>query len=55
MNENDDGALQSLTIGPAGAVSVVDTVASGGGSPAFTVPLSNGEVAVMNVRVPPLP
>ena len=41
VNENTPGALQSFVIGPDGLLSdAVDTVASGGDAPAFTVPLS---------------
>lgn len=44
-----NGSLQSFTISPSGELSaVVDTVPSGGESPAFTVALTTGEVAVMN-------
>ena len=51
MNENSPGALQSFTIDDDGQLSAaVDTVASGGDAPAFTVPLSTGQVAIMNVR-----
>ncbi|KAF7792669.1 hypothetical protein EIP86_003766 [Pleurotus ostreatoroseus] len=48
-NENDDGALQSFTIGPQGVLSEpVDTIPTQGGAPAFTAPLAGGQVAVMN-------
>ncbi|KIY52129.1 putative isomerase YbhE [Fistulina hepatica ATCC 64428] len=49
VNENDAGSLQSFRVFHNGTVSAaIDTVSSGGGSPAFTVALSTGEVAVMN-------
>ncbi|KAH9849366.1 putative isomerase YbhE [Lenzites betulinus] len=49
VNENPSGGLQSFVIGPKGVLSVpVDTIASEGDSPAFTVPLSTGQVAIMN-------
>lgn len=48
-NEIDQGALQSFAIAPGGVLSsAIDTVSSGGNGPAFTVPLSSGQVAVMN-------
>jgi len=41
--------LQSFIVAPDGALSApVDTISSGGGSPAFASPLSTGEVVVMN-------
>ncbi len=50
VNENDDGALQSFTIGPQGALTgPFDTIATQGGAPAFNAPLAGGQVAVMNV------
>ncbi|PIL23474.1 hypothetical protein GSI_14785 [Ganoderma sinense ZZ0214-1] len=43
------GGLQSFTIGPEGALSSpIDTISSEGDRPAFTVPLSTGQVAVVN-------
>lgn len=52
VNENDDGALQSFTIGPQGALTgPFDTIATQGGAPAFNAPLAGGQVAVMNVRL----
>ncbi|KAJ3483213.1 hypothetical protein NLI96_g6466 [Meripilus lineatus] len=49
VNENDAGALQSFEIGHLGALSSpIDTVSSGGNGPAFTAPLSTGQVAIMN-------
>ncbi|KAF5390981.1 hypothetical protein D9757_004002 [Collybiopsis confluens] len=43
------GALQSYTTTPHGVISgPFDTVPSGGEDPAFTVPLSTGEVAILN-------
>ncbi|OCB91011.1 putative isomerase YbhE [Sanghuangporus baumii] len=49
VNENEPGALQSFVIGGDGLLSApVSTVATGGDAPAFTVPLSTGQVAVMN-------
>ncbi|EJD08471.1 putative isomerase YbhE [Fomitiporia mediterranea MF3/22] len=49
VNENSPGALQSFVIDSEGTLSPqVSTVASGGDSPAFTVPLSTGQVAIMN-------
>ncbi|EIN04630.1 putative isomerase YbhE [Punctularia strigosozonata HHB-11173 SS5] len=48
-NENDPtGGLQSFTIGPQGVLTSVEDVSSDGGSPAFCVPLSTGQVAIMN-------
>ena len=56
VNENTPGALKSFVIGPDGLLSdAVDTVASGGDAPAFTVPLSTGQVAIMNVTPFPHP
>ncbi|KAI0826617.1 putative isomerase YbhE [Trametes gibbosa] len=49
VNENPSGGLQSFVIGQNGVLSAaVDTVSSEGDSPAFTVPLSTGQVAIMN-------
>ncbi|KAI0313954.1 putative isomerase YbhE [Amylostereum chailletii] len=48
VNEDATGALQSFTVAAQGALIAVDKVASGGNSPAFTVPLSDGELAIMN-------
>lgn len=50
VNEDTEGALQSYTVLPGGVLSgPVDTVSSGGDSPAFTTPLSTGQVAIVNV------
>ncbi|KAF8882094.1 Lactonase, 7-bladed beta-propeller-domain-containing protein [Infundibulicybe gibba] len=49
VNEVATGALQSFTIKPDGSLSgVIDSVSSGGDSPAFTAALSTGQVAIMN-------
>ncbi|KAI0777681.1 putative isomerase YbhE [Trametes elegans] len=49
VNENPDGGLQSFLIGKDGVLSSpLDTISSQGDSPAFTTPLSTGQVAVMN-------
>ncbi|KAI0764961.1 putative isomerase YbhE [Fomes fomentarius] len=49
VNENAQGGLQSFSIGQNGVLSnAIDTISSGGDSPAFTTPLSNGQVAVFN-------
>ena len=49
VNEFTQGALQSFTTTPDGIVTgPLDTVTSGGDSPAFALALSTGEVAVMN-------
>ncbi|KAK7049920.1 hypothetical protein VNI00_005350 [Paramarasmius palmivorus] len=49
VNEVSAGALQSFTTTPDGVISgPFDTVSSGGDTPAFTLALSTGEVAVMN-------
>jgi len=49
VNENSPGALQSFGIDSKGVLSsAIDTVASGGNSPAFATALSTGAVAVMN-------
>lgn len=49
VNEVQSGALQSFDISSTGVLSnPVDTVSSGGDSPAHVVPLSDGEVAIMN-------
>ncbi|THU98631.1 hypothetical protein K435DRAFT_660635 [Dendrothele bispora CBS 962.96] len=48
-NENAVGGLQSFTVTPDGVVSsAVNTIGSGGDSPAFAAALSSGQVAVMN-------
>ena len=53
VNENDDGALQSFTIGPQGALTgPIGQISTGGGSPAFESGISASRVAVMNVRDP---
>ncbi|RDB26616.1 hypothetical protein Hypma_005576 [Hypsizygus marmoreus] len=49
VNEVTAGALQSFDIGPKGTLSnAVNTVSSGGDSPAFATALSTGEVAIFN-------
>ncbi|KAH8109447.1 putative isomerase YbhE [Phellopilus nigrolimitatus] len=49
VNEDSPGELQSFTINESGLLSnVVSTVPSGGDAPAFTAPLSSGQVAIMN-------
>ncbi|KAI0682204.1 putative isomerase YbhE [Earliella scabrosa] len=49
VNENAQGGLQSFLVGKDGVLSgPIDTISSGGDSPAFTTPLSTGQVAVMN-------
>ncbi|KAF5381803.1 hypothetical protein D9615_005402 [Tricholomella constricta] len=49
VNEAPTGALQSFEIDKAGALSdAIDTVSSGGDSPAFAAALSTGAVAVFN-------
>ncbi|KAI0050553.1 putative isomerase YbhE [Auriscalpium vulgare] len=49
VNENTDGALQSFLIGSQGQLSGVQgEISSGGNGPAFTAPLSSGDVAIMN-------
>ena len=53
VNEDTQGQLQSFLIGENGALSgPIDTISSGGDSPAFTTALSTGQVAIMNVRHP---
>ncbi|KIP09338.1 hypothetical protein PHLGIDRAFT_22966 [Phlebiopsis gigantea 11061_1 CR5-6] len=47
-NENTVGALQSFTIGSEGVLTTIDTVPSGGDSPAFTAVVDGGQVAIMN-------
>ncbi|KAH0828711.1 Lactonase, 7-bladed beta-propeller-domain-containing protein [Lanmaoa asiatica] len=48
-NENSpDGTIQSFTVGREGAVTLVDTVSSGGSIPAYCAGLSTGQVAVPN-------
>ncbi|TFK70245.1 hypothetical protein BDN72DRAFT_551718 [Pluteus cervinus] len=43
------GALQSFTISQSGTLSsAVETITSSGSNPAYVVPLSSGEVAIMN-------
>ena len=50
VNENAQGGLQSFLIGQQGVLSgPLDTISSGGDSPAFATALSTGQVAVMNV------
>ncbi|KAI1798203.1 putative isomerase YbhE [Ganoderma leucocontextum] len=49
VNENSNGGLQTFTIGHEGTLSsAIDTISTEGDSPAFTTPLSTGQVAVMN-------
>lgn len=51
-NENvPNGAIQSFTVGPKGALTLVDTFSSGGSGPPYCAGLSTGQVAVANVRV----
>ncbi|KAI9063641.1 putative isomerase YbhE [Trametes sanguinea] len=48
-NENTDGALQSFFVKQDGSLTAaIGQTSSGGNGPAFAVPLSTGEVAVMN-------
>ncbi|OAX42742.1 putative isomerase YbhE [Rhizopogon vinicolor AM-OR11-026] len=48
-NENvPAGALQSFTVGPEGALTLVDTADSGGSGPPYCGGLSTGQVAVVN-------
>ncbi|KAH0828704.1 Lactonase, 7-bladed beta-propeller-domain-containing protein [Lanmaoa asiatica] len=48
-NENHPaGAIQSFIVGPEGAVTLVDTISSGGSLPAYCAGLSTGQVAVAN-------
>jgi 6-phosphogluconolactonase (cycloisomerase 2 family) len=49
-NENSNGAVESFTINSDGSVTSVATQSSGGADPAFLLPLSTGQVAIMNVR-----
>ncbi|KAF9474647.1 hypothetical protein BDN70DRAFT_884575 [Pholiota conissans] len=46
------GNLQSFLVDADGAVTLVDTVATGGSGPTFTNPLSTGEVSAMNFGSP---
>ncbi|KAG7095234.1 hypothetical protein E1B28_006008 [Marasmius oreades] len=46
------GNLQSFTVDSNGAVSLVDTVSTGGNGPTFTNMLSTGEVSAMNFGSP---
>ncbi|KAI0746772.1 putative isomerase YbhE [Daedaleopsis nitida] len=49
VNEDSNGGLQSFLIGQNGVLSgPMDSISSGGDSPAFTTPLSTGQVAIMN-------
>ncbi|KAJ7582540.1 Lactonase, 7-bladed beta-propeller-domain-containing protein [Mycena floridula] len=52
VNELPVGALQSFTVDSDGSLTLVDTVATGGNGPTFTVPLSTGEVTAMNFGSP---
>ncbi|KAK0199803.1 Lactonase, 7-bladed beta-propeller-domain-containing protein [Desarmillaria ectypa] len=48
-NEITEGAVQSFTVTSDGVLSkAIDTIPTGGGSPAFAVALSTGQVAAMN-------
>ncbi|KAI9566074.1 Lactonase, 7-bladed beta-propeller-domain-containing protein [Boletus coccyginus] len=48
-NENGpEGAIQSFTVGPDGAITLVDTFSSGGSWPPYCAGLSKGQVAVVN-------
>ncbi|KAH7890467.1 Lactonase, 7-bladed beta-propeller-domain-containing protein [Phlebopus sp. FC_14] len=48
-NENvPSGALQSFTVGAQGAITLVDTIASGGAGPPYCAALSTGQVAIVN-------
>ncbi|KIJ16219.1 hypothetical protein PAXINDRAFT_113991 [Paxillus involutus ATCC 200175] len=48
-NENTPGgALQSFTVGPEGAITLVDTISSGGSGPPYCGGLSTGQVAVVD-------
>jgi 6-phosphogluconolactonase (cycloisomerase 2 family) len=49
-NENYNGAVESFTINSDGSVTSVATQNSGGADPAHLLPLSTGQVAIMNVR-----
>jgi len=46
------GNLQSFVVGSDGALTLVDTVSSGGSGPTFSNPLSTGEVTAMNFGSP---
>ncbi|KAI0685372.1 putative isomerase YbhE [Cytidiella melzeri] len=49
VNEDSPGALQSFVIGPQGVLTgPIDQISSEGDSPAFTAPLTTGQVAIMN-------
>ncbi|KAH0832050.1 Lactonase, 7-bladed beta-propeller-domain-containing protein [Lanmaoa asiatica] len=48
-NQNTpDGAIQSFTVGLKGAITLVDTISSGGSRPPYCAGLSSGQVAVPN-------
>ncbi|KII85533.1 hypothetical protein PLICRDRAFT_31719 [Plicaturopsis crispa FD-325 SS-3] len=48
-NEVTQGALQTFSVGTDGVLAgPIDTISSGGDSPAFATPLSTGEVVVLN-------
>lgn len=50
VNEDTPGALQSFVVDSNGMLTPsIATVNSGGDAPAFTAPLSSGQVAIMNV------
>jgi len=46
------GNLQSFVVQPAGGLTLVDTVQTGGNGPTFTNPLSTGEVSAINFGSP---
>lgn len=46
-----DGTIQSFTVGPEGAITLVATTSTAGAVPSYCVGLSTGQVAVPNVRV----
>ncbi|KAJ6615216.1 Lactonase, 7-bladed beta-propeller-domain-containing protein [Mycena sp. CBHHK59/15] len=48
VNEDTIGLLQSYAASPAGGLTLIDEVISGGNGPAFCAPLSTGQVAIMN-------
>jgi len=47
-NEVDSGLLQSFFVDSQGGLTNIANASSGGNGPAFTAPLSTGEVAIMN-------
>lgn len=49
-NENaPNGTIQSFTVGRQGAITLVDTISTGGSIPAYCAGLSTGQIAVPNV------